>query len=290
MAALSASDLNLNLNLAMAPNVQPNSVGRVRFNSSDYRKLLDTSQPIVPLQVVYSGLRYPRYWDANLRSYIYLDEFHQQAVATWGAGPKWVTHLKTLSGADMPPYALGAPAFLAQVLGVLDRAADRDDRFAEIIDQNDADGAINYWLGMLMIDPARAPATYGMIRAAARVGEMVVMCLKDSWGCPRPSYFCPGIVPMIDPPATPSFPAGHAVQAQLISKVLEQLDNQRTTPRIPQHQLLFDLADRVGDNRVVAGIHFPIDIAAGKAVANECFPLLWNGSAFQNLVSAAVNE
>jgi hypothetical protein len=38
--------------------------------------------------------------------------------------------------------------------------------------------------------------------------------------------------------------------------------------------LLFDIAARVSDNRVVAGIHYPVDIAAGKAVAIACFEKL----------------
>jgi hypothetical protein len=295
MGALGASNLNLNLNLAALTGHAQDGAGRVRFNSSDYRKLLDASQPIV-MDPFDSALTYPTYWDANLRSYPYLDEFLREANITWGQ--PWVTHLTNLPGANTPPCKLGQLAFVSQILAILDRAADRDDRFAEIIDQNDADGAINYWLGMLMIDPARHPATYLLIRVAARVGEMVVMCLKEAWGCPRPSVFCPGIVPMIDPPATPSFPAGHALQARLISKVLVYLDASRKPPpqrppRLAQPQLLFDLADRIGDNRVVAGIHFPIDIDAGKVVADECFDLLQGlkpGSEFQKLVTEATKE
>jgi hypothetical protein len=290
MGALGASDLNLNLNLAAVTGRPSDNVGRVRFNSSDYRKLLDASKKIVP-DPFDNTLKHPEYWDANLRSYVYLDEFLREANTKWGGD--WVAYLTNLAGAKTPPYQLGQIPFVSQILSILDRAADRDDRFAEIIDQNDADGAINYWLGMLMIDPARHPATYLLIRVAARVGEMVVMRLKDYWRCPRPSVFCPGIVPMIDPPATPSFPAGHALQGRLISKVLEYLDTTRAAPRLAQPQLLYDLADRVGDNRVVAGIHFPIDIEAGNAVADECFDLLKGlkpGSNFQNLVTEAAKE
>jgi len=39
------------------------------------------------------------------------------------------------------------PQLNAQLLQILDLAPEREERFAEIIDQDDADGAINYWLG-----------------------------------------------------------------------------------------------------------------------------------------------
>jgi membrane-associated phospholipid phosphatase len=113
-----------------------------------------------------------------------------------------------------------------------------------------------------------------------RVGEHVVMCLKDEFKSPRPSQLCLALYPLIDAPATPSFPAGHALQAYLISYLLAD-----SLPSLPQHAmamtdlenatgLLFDIAARVSDNRVVAGIHYPVDIAAGKAVAIACFEKL----------------
>jgi membrane-associated phospholipid phosphatase len=46
-------------------------------------------------------------------------------------------------------------------------------------------------------------------------------------------------------------------------------------PKIPS-QALFGLADRVSQNRVVAGLHFPTDIEAGKTIAIRCFELLKN--------------
>jgi acid phosphatase (class A) len=128
-----------------------------------------------------------------------------------------------------------------------------------------------------------------MVRVARRIGEHISMCLKGDFRSPRPPQLCPAIEPMIDPPATPSFPAGHAVQSYLISYLLAY-----SLPKFPQQDLtggpdqakglLFDLAARVSENRIVAGIHYPTDIAAGKAVAIACFadlqkiPEIWAGA------------
>ena len=51
----------------------------------------------------------------------------------------------------------------------------------EVMDQDDADGAADYWLGMVQISPARNPATYLMIRVGRRIGEHVAMCLKPNF-------------------------------------------------------------------------------------------------------------
>ena len=306
MSGLGASNLNLNLNLNLASmaGAAGASVGRVRYNTSDYRKLLSASGPVLPPSSVITdpNFKFPKYWDANLRTYPFLAEFVVQAQS-WitTSTPTWIDHLKAIvdntSTGLMPPYKLSTSALESQVLTVLDRAADRDDRFAEIIDQNDADGAINYWLGMLMIDPARHPATYLLIRVAARIGEAVVMCLKAEYRCPRPPQFCPGIVPMIDPPATPSYPAGHALQSWMISKFMMELDARRgAKARIPQPTMLELLAQRIAENRVIAGIHFPIDNLAGVEVAKECLKLIWPsggtppGALLQALVTEATAE
>src|SRR5262249_33615562 len=95
------------------------------------------------------------------------------------------------------------------------------------------------------------------------------MCLKGEFRCPRPSQLCTAIVPMIDPPATPSFPSGHSLQAQLIARCLQAA----TPPMVPGH-LITDLANRIGENRIIAGLHYPKDHLVGQAVANWCFDQL----------------
>ena len=147
-------------------------------------------------------------WDPDLRSYVCLNDF---VLGNTG----WFAALKPVADGVGRPDA--AAAVEAQLQAVLDASPDREDRFAEIIQQHDAEGAISYFLGMLMIDPARHPNTYLLIRVARRVGELVTMVLKGTYNVPRPSQFCPAIVPMIDPPVTPSFPAGHALEATMIA-------------------------------------------------------------------------
>jgi hypothetical protein len=219
-------------------------------------------------------IKYGEYWDADMQSYMYLQDFVKTT-------PGYQEELKSVIAKFIEEEKKKERQFDDEIRDMLELAPEREERFTEIIDQDDADGAANYWLGMMQISPARHPATYLMVRVGRRIGEHVVMCLKGYYRAPRPSQVCPAIIPMIDPPDTPSFPAGHAVQAYLISYLLAY-----SLPKIPQQYTpndldeakgpLFDLAYRVSQNRVVAGLHYPIDITAGKAVGIACFDALRN--------------
>ena len=141
------------------------------------------------------------------------------SALSWHAGYGDVAQQGELVGYK-PPHEMSQAELGAEVLRILELGLERDARFSEIIDQDDGPGSINYWLGMLKIDPARHPATYLMVHVGRRIGEHVVMYLKGHFSSPRPSQLSPMIMPMIDPPVTPSYPAGHAVQAYLISYLL----------------------------------------------------------------------
>jgi membrane-associated phospholipid phosphatase len=295
---MSLLDMNMNMNMALAMSTGANRPLRPRYNSDLESRLVDVTQPdqLVPDKLgggaPHNYPTFHRFWDADLHACMYLDDFLRW-LAAHSTSNRWRDDYKPAATANgvKPPIDMERNELGGQVLRILELALEREDRFAEIIDQDDADGAINYWLGMLKIDPARHPATFLMVHIGRRVGEHISMCLKGDFECPRPSQLSPAITPMIDPPVTPSFPAGHAVQSYLISYLLAY-----SLPHLPQHTRptsfadakgpLFDLAARVSENRVVAGIHYPVDIEAGKAVAIRTFTDLQNiDSIWGNLTS-----
>src|SRR5206468_11152691 len=122
-------------------------------------------------------------------------------------------------------------------------------------------------------------------------GEVVVMCLKDQFREPRPSQVCPMIVPMVDPPITPSFPAGHALQSHLISKLVEVAERP-----FSNRSMLLELSRRIAENRIIAGLHYPLDNAAGVTAAELVFDWLMTDNSerrctkFRALVDAAKAE
>jgi hypothetical protein len=297
-----ALDFNMNMNMDFNMNMTSpaSSVGgnatRVRFNTEDYRKFLvvnalgNITDPIIPNPALGdpdpANMRFPAYWDAELRAYEYLNEFLEAYTDPGAAAGQrtWEQRVDAGVGVLVPTHQLGT--LRAEVIQILDRAPDRPDRFNEILSQHSGEGAISYFLGMLMIDPVRMPAVNLLIRVARRIGEHISMCLKGRYRCPRPSQLCSAIVPMIDPPATPSFPSGHSLQAQLIARCLVSA----APPMRPIH-LVTDLANRIGENRIIAGLHYPHDHLVGQQVADWCFNNLLNGAAvlpkYTALVAAA---
>jgi hypothetical protein len=84
---------------------------------------------------------------------------------------------------------------------------------------------------------------------------------------PRPHLYAADIAPVIQTPAHSAIPSGHATEARALAVVLAQL--------FPGAAATLALvADRIAENRVVAGVHFPADGPAGAALG-EALGLLF---------------
>lgn len=239
-------------------------------------------------------------WDAENKGWVYLAEFMDLR-------PNWYKELKKVTNDTWKGWGrLNAKrkifALNPALRDILDAAGEREDRFAEILHQRDAEGCITYWMGMLGIESEKHHHTYQLIRVARKLGEMIVMRLKADLDAARPSQICPAIVPAFDPPRTATYPAGHALQSYLISyfllRVMPGMLKQSPRPKTwkEQHKGLFALARRVADNRVIAGVHFDIDNKAGFLIAQKID--LWfdtwlpgkDQNEFDILVKAAKDE
>src|SRR5260370_5521114 len=144
-----------------------NSIGgmaaRPRYNTQIMTKFIDTSQPIikplVPNILQKPSVRYNQYWDADLQSYMYLQNFVN-------AVPGWMDELTATALANgtqsqcMDPYQIDR-----EIRQIIDLPPEREERFTEIMDQDDADGANHYCLRMLQINPSRNPAPYLIVTA-----------------------------------------------------------------------------------------------------------------------------
>jgi hypothetical protein len=74
---------------------------------------------------------------------------------------------------------------------------------------------------------------------------------------------------MVPTPGHGSWPSGHATEAFLAATLLEALLNAASTGSGPgngsrSHEQLQRLAARIAVNRTVAGLHYPVDSAAGR--------------------------
>lgn len=155
------------------------------------------------------------------------------------------------------------PAIDFQIDETARAASTRPDRMAEILSQ--MDDLWPYWTSITGIDPAQAPRTAEVVAVAQLVGERVVMQFKNHLAVRRPVQRSALVGPMIDTPGHGSLPSGHAMQAFMVAAVLSRLlglDPKKEDPPLTS-RLLRRLARRIAHNRVVAGVHFPMDSLAG---------------------------
>lgn len=138
----------------------------------------------------------------------------------------------------------------------------RSDRMAEILVQRDSQ--IPFFAGIIPIHAVRSPAVIEMLEVGLAIATPVVMRVKLALGCPRPTQFSNLVQPPIAEPAHPALPSGHATQAFMLATMLSILTEPKAV--FKSDSQLYRLACRIAINRTVAGMHFPVDSAAGAVL------------------------
>jgi len=151
-----------------------------------------------------------------------------------------------------------------QIDKVLRAAVERDDRMAEILVQRyDFSPFFDALTG---VDQYATQRLLELLTVAANLSTHVVMALKNTAAVWRPVQRSALVQPMIETPGHGSLPSGHATVAAMNASLLSALLYAPGDPRIQQ---LDRLARRIAFNRVVAGVHFPIDSLAGYQLGRQ---------------------
>lgn len=161
-----------------------------------------------------------------------------------------------------PPPAAGSPEQAADVDAVLAAQAARTPETSERA-RADAEISIFRFADVIGPDftPEKLPVTAAFFaRVKSDTGDGVEPA-KAFWNRPRPSVADPRVQPLLQLPKNASYPSGHTTWARLNAIVLAALVPEKAAA-------IFARADEYSDNRIVAGVHFPTDIAAGKAAGS----------------------
>jgi membrane-associated phospholipid phosphatase len=145
---------------------------------------------------------------------------------------------------------------LSQVLAYADLRAERS---SEILSQ--IDGQWAHWCSILPMRPDCTPHTLALLTTALQWVIPLELRFKHALGCPRPVAWSPQVQPCITTPGHGTFPMGHAVQAFLTAGILQALTGAQADDAWGVQ--LTRTAFRIAINRVVAGVHFPVDLVAG---------------------------
>jgi hypothetical protein len=197
-------------------------------------------------------------WDSDLFSLTFLPEFFTATVGgkTWDA---FITINPAIPKVVMPGGVVTAGDDSIDDLREL-VVTERPEAMGEILNQ--AQNQQLCFMQLLTMTQNSHPATFFVMKVAARVGEVVMMRLKRQFNRPRPTQYYPALYPPLPVPGHSSYPAGHAVISHLTASVLIEV----TTPTAgnsPYEKSLTKLAEEISLNRVIAGFHFRSDIAEG---------------------------
>jgi len=216
-------------------------------------------------------------WEPWVRAYTVLgDLLSGIEFADASAAPERVTGLMVNDRTCGPIATIHRPSlqtFRKQLPLVLSWADLRYERANEILAQIDPQYA--FWSSVLFIRPDRARWTMELINLTLQFCVYVEMRFKHALACWRPVELNPQVQPMISTPGHGSFPSGHATQAYAVAHVLARLVGLTPSYAAPPavapvtaaaalFEQLQRQAARISTNRVVAGVHFPVDSMAGR--------------------------
>ena len=211
-------------------------------------------------------------WEPWVRAYTVLGDL-LSGIGFQSAGNGFRV-VDRVTGGSPTIAEIGRPAhgtFVRQLPLVLSWADLRYERANEILAQIDPQYA--FWSSILFIRPDRARWTMELINITLQFCVYVEMRFKHALGGWRPVELNPQVQPMISTPGHGSFPMGHATQAYAVAHVLAHLvglqpSYPNTGAKANHCPELFEQlqrqAARISTNRVIAGVHFPVDTMAGR--------------------------
>jgi len=209
-------------------------------------------------------------WEPASRFYLLLTEM-VSGLEFSSSGTTFTVHCREPGGALKPVLSMTRPSrdiFDQQLNKVFARANERNDRTAEILTQ--LKPQVAYWSAICNLHPNRTSWTLELADAVLHFSMLVCQRIKHALACPRPVEYSPLVQPIVMTPGFATFPMGHATEAYMFSammkNILGRVSNSLALKATGEQLDL--VARRISDNRVIAGLHFPIDAPAGFVLAD----------------------
>jgi len=132
-------------------------------------------------------------------------------------------------------------------------------------------------------DLRSAPRTRALLMHVEKDASLAVFHAKQRFQRPRPQQLEPRLHPCIAVPGHPAYPSGHALQGYLVARVLSLI--------FPQdRQALMNAGALIGREREIAGLHYPSDARASRALGEALFGRLQTNEQFLAEVAAVKAE
>ncbi|MDD5260630.1 MAG: phosphatase PAP2 family protein [Methylacidiphilales bacterium] len=136
-------------------------------------------------------------------------------------------------------------------------------------------------------DNANISLTVALLKNALDDAEGVIRPAKKNWNRTRPFRQDPADIKLqtddpgeVPGPTSASYPSGHATDGMVFALVLSDL-----APELKDK--LIARGVQYGNDRVILGVHFPSDVAAGRVLAQAIYTALKDKKSYQNDLAAA---
>jgi len=195
---------------------------------------------------------------------------------------------KKLVKLDPPPPHAGAECATLLLLRERERPAHREEIQAQAESERTAIWPVQQVLGSADRPPKPATKALHSLLLDNILGP--IFQFKEQFNRGRPYHCCaenldPMFADKADPlhPGHPAYPSGHATQAHALAYLLASW--------FPQREAEFlQAAGKVAKNREIAGVHYPSDSLAGKALARQLVELLLQDPGFKAAADLARRE
>lgn len=127
------------------------------------------------------------------------------------------------------------------------------------------------------------PITHQVMDEARINAGHVTTAAKDLYQRPRPPVANPKIHPCVPLERSYSYPSGHTVTGIVWATLLSEIFPEK-------REALMALGKQIGDDRVLAGMHYPTDVIAGRKLGTEIARRLLADESFKTELEKARQE
>jgi len=141
----------------------------------------------------------------------------------------------------------------------------RADRLAEINTQ--ISDLLSFFGAIVHMNTGARERTMELLTVTQDFAILLEQQAKHFCWSPRPFHIAPEVFPIIQTPDHSSFPSGHAVESFALATVVHRLmTKQDAKSGLAERAIPFRIAHRATVNRTIAGVHYPVDNAAGALI------------------------
>lgn len=131
----------------------------------------------------------------------------------------------------------------------------------------------DFFLKQAGIDPVTKPLTLLLMKEVMNEAGFYILREKWRFQRARPYDVDPALAISITPPPHSSYPSGHGGQSWAVAIFLSEFDPKKSN-------LWFKVANSIGHNREIAGVHYPSDTKAGQLLSDQVMEALLDDAKF----------